>query len=133
MVRLVRKIGIGGRMTSKERMMRALRCEKPDRLPVTIHQWQQYHLDNYMGGMDVLAAFKATGMDAAIQYFEAMGQFWIPNAEQYIVQSPQWQETVEVVQDDPDDKLLHHTITTPDGTLTYKTGGNRQTTWITEY
>jgi hypothetical protein len=28
-------------MTSKERMLRALAREKPDRLPVTVHQWQQ--------------------------------------------------------------------------------------------
>ena len=41
-------------MQPKERMLRALRREKPDRLPVTIHQWQQYHLDKYMDGMDAL-------------------------------------------------------------------------------
>jgi hypothetical protein len=120
-------------MSSKERMMRALACGKPDRLPVTIHQWQQYHLDTYLGGIDALTAFKACGLDASIQYFEAMGQFWIPNAEKFIVQSPQWREDIEVVKDDPDDKLLNHTITTPGGQLTYKTGGNRTTTWIAEY
>jgi len=120
-------------MTSKERMMRALHREKPDRLPVTIHQWQSYHLDTYMDGVDALTAFKMTGMDAAIQYFEAMGQFWIPDAERYIVQTPQWREQVEVVNPDPRNKILHHTITTPEGTLTYKTGGDRTTTWITEY
>ena len=32
-------------MTSKERLMCALHREKPDRLPVTVHQWQGYHLD----------------------------------------------------------------------------------------
>jgi uroporphyrinogen-III decarboxylase len=120
-------------MTSKERMLRALHREKPDRLPVTIHQWQQFHLDTYMGGMDALDAFRATGLDASIQYFEAMGQFWIPNAEKYLVQTPEWRETVEVVRADPDARILHHTITTPGGELTYKTGGNRTTTWITEY
>ena len=121
------------KMTSKERMLRALNREKPDRLPVTIHQWQGYHLDKYMGGVDALEAFKMCGMDAAVQYFEAMGQFWIPDAEKYLVQTPQWRESIEVVKDDPDDKLLNHTITTPDGVLTYRTGGNRMTTWITEY
>ncbi|HPA44739.1 MAG TPA: uroporphyrinogen decarboxylase family protein [bacterium] len=120
-------------MTSKERMMRALHREKPDRLPVTIHQWQQFHLDHYMGGVDPLTAFQMTGMDAAIQYFEAMGQFWIPNAEQYIVQTPQWREEIEVIDPNPNNKILHHTITTPEGVLTYKTGGNLKTTWITEY
>ena len=120
-------------MTSKERMMRALHREKPDRLPATIHQWQQYHLDTYMGGVDPLTAFRQTGMDAAMQYFEAMGQFWIPNAEQYIVSTPEWRETIEVVDPTPTNKLLNHTIETPEGTLTYKTGGNLTTTWITEY
>ena len=32
-------------MTPKTRMMTALERGKPDRLPVSIHQWQQYHLD----------------------------------------------------------------------------------------
>jgi uroporphyrinogen decarboxylase len=120
-------------MTSKERMMRALNREKPDRLPVTIHQWQQYHLDTYMGGMDALSAFQACGLDAAIQYFEAMGQFWIPEAERYVVATPQWRHEAEVMKDDPWDRVIHHTIETPEGTLTFRTGANPQTTWITEY
>ena len=120
-------------MTSKERIMCAIRREKPDRLPVTVHQWQQYHLDRYMGGMDPLSAFRATGMDAAIQYFEAMGQFWIPDAEKYLVSTPQWRDEIEVLKDDPEDKVLHHTIHTPEGVLTYKTGGNQATTWILDY
>ncbi len=120
-------------MTSKERMMRALHRERPDRLPVTIHQWQQFHLDHFMDGMDPLAAFKATGMDAAIQYFEAMGQFWIPNAERYVVQTPEWRDDIDVLDDDPENRILLHTITTPKGQLTYKTGGNAKTTWILEY
>ena len=120
-------------MTSKERLLRALAREKPDRLPATIHQWQQYHLDRYMGGADALAAFKAVGLDASIQYFAAMGQFWIPNAEAYIVQTPQWREEIQVVDPNPEHRLLHHTIRTPGGTLTYKTGANSTTTWILEY
>ena len=120
-------------MTSKERMMHALRGEKPDRLPVTVHQWQQYHLDKYMQGMDTLTASKTLGMDAAVQYFQAMGQFWIPDAEMYVMQTPQWREEIQVVDSNPENKILHHKITTPQGNLTYKTGGNRQTTWITEY
>jgi hypothetical protein len=120
-------------MTSKERMLRALHREKPDRLPVTIHQWQQYHLDTCLPGLDALAAFKVTGMDAAIQYFEAMGQFWIPNAEKYIVQAPDWQEDVQVINSNPQKRIVHHTIRTPGGVLTYKTESDLTTTWITEY
>jgi uroporphyrinogen decarboxylase len=120
-------------MTSKERMLLALNLEKPDRLPATVHQWQQYHLDKYMDGVDTLTAFKQVGLDASIQYFEAMGQFWIPEAERFIVQSPQWREHIDVVSADSDNRILDHTITTPGGELTYKTGGDRTTTWITEY
>ena len=120
-------------MTSKERMICALRREKPDRLPVTVHQWQQYHLDTHMGGMDAISAFKSIGMDVAIQYFESMGQFWVPNAGQNVLQADQWRDEIVVVKADPDNKLLHHTVTTPEGSLTYKTGGNRATMWILEY
>ena len=120
-------------MTSKERMMLAVRGEKPDRLPVTVHQWQGWHLDHYMDGISTLEAFERTGMDAAIQYFEAMGQFWIPDAEKHIAQSDEWRDEITVVDPHPDHKVLHHTIHTPGGTLTYKTEGNRKTTWITEY
>ncbi|MEA1951489.1 MAG: hypothetical protein U9N87_08895, partial [Planctomycetota bacterium] len=120
-------------MNGKQRMLCALGRGKPDRLPVTIHQWQQYHLDQYMGGCDALEAFRQTGLDAAVQYFEAMGQFWIPNAEKYAPTSPQWQDEITVVDADPDNKIVHHRIVTPEGELTYKTGADRKTTWITEY
>ena len=36
-------------MTSKERLLTALAGGKPDRLPVSVHQWQGYHLDEYLG------------------------------------------------------------------------------------
>jgi len=72
-------------------------------------------------------------MDASIQYFEAMGQFWIPDAEKYAVQTPEWRDEVTVVDPNPENKLVHHRIVTPQGELTYKTGANRTTTWITEY
>jgi uroporphyrinogen decarboxylase len=114
-------------------MLRALARERPDRLPVTIHQWQQYHLDHFMGRMDALTAFKATGLDASIQYFAAMGQFWIPDGEHFILQTPEWREEIEVGDSGPENRLLNHTIHTPGGTLTYKTGTNETTTWILEY
>lgn len=120
-------------MTSKERMMLALHREKPDRLPVTIHQWQPYHLDKYMGGVDALTAFKQVGLDASIAHFEIVGQFWIPDAESFVIESPSWRDEIKVVSADPDNKIVHHTVITPEGTLTYKTGGDRTTTWITEY
>lgn len=120
-------------MTGKERMLRALHGEKADRLPATVHQWQGWHLENYMEGLDALAAFQAVGLDAAIQYFEAMGQFWIPDAERYAVSSPDWRDEISVIDPNPCHKIIHHRIQTPAGALTYKTEADGKTTWITEY
>lgn len=120
-------------MTSKERMLAAINREKPDRLPVTVHQWQPYHLNNYMDGTSDLEAFVACGMDAAIQYFQDMGQFWLVGADFTKFSARDWRDEVEIISDDPENRVYHHTIHTPEGTLTYKTSGDQKTTWITEY
>ena len=120
-------------MTSKERLMCALHGEKPDRLPVTVHQWQGYHLDTYLNGATPLQAFRRFGMDAAVQYFEDMGQFWLVSADFSKFSTPEWRDEVTVVSSAPDGRINHHRIVTPDGILTYKTAGDRKTTWITEY
>jgi uroporphyrinogen-III decarboxylase len=114
-------------------MMCALEKGKPDRWPVSVHQWQGYHLDEYLDGISAIDAFERFGMDAQIQYFEEMGQFWLPNADYVKVSTPQWRDDATVISDDPDNRITYHTIHTPTGTLTYKTAGDRKTTWITEY
>jgi len=120
-------------MTSKERMLVALNNEKPDRLPVSIHQWQGYHLDTYLDGVSDIEACKNLGFDAQIQYFEDMAQFWLVNADYAKLNTPQWRDDAKVISADPDARVTHHTIKTPEGELTYKTAGDRKTTWITEY
>jgi uroporphyrinogen-III decarboxylase len=120
-------------MKSKERMLTALNREKPDRLPVSFHQWQPYHLDTHLGGISDLEAFEKFGMDASIQYFQDMGQFWLGDADFTKFSTPDWKDEVETVKNDPEDRICHHTIRTPEGMLTYKTAGNLKTTWITEY
>lgn len=113
--------------------MVALERGKPDRLPVTVHQWQGYHLQAYMGGMTDLEAFEAVGMDAQIQYFQSMGQFWLVDADFSKTSTPVWRDDVRILSDDPDHRKTSHTITTPEGILTYETEGDRKTTWITKY
>ena len=120
-------------MNSKERLLTALNGGKPDRLPATVHQWQGYHLDKYMGGISDLEAFKKVGLDAQIQYFEDMAQFWLVDADFTKFNTASWKDIPEVISDDPDNRIVHHTIETPKGTLAYKTSGDRKTTWITEY
>jgi len=120
-------------MTSKERLLTALNRQKPDRLPVTIHQWQGYHLEKYMGGVSDLEACKQVGFDPQIQYFEEMAQFWLVDADFSKLNTNTWKDIPEVISSDPDNRIVHHTIETPGGTLTYKTAGDRKTTWISEY
>jgi uroporphyrinogen decarboxylase len=120
-------------MTGKERLLCALDRGKPDRMPVSLHQWQGYHLDTYLDGITDLEAFARFGMDAQIQYFESMGQFWLVEADFDKFSTPEWTDEAQIVSDDPDDRVVHHVIRTPEGTLTYKTAGDRKTTWITEY
>jgi len=120
-------------MNSKERMMCAINRERPDRLPVTVHQWQGYHLDKYMNGMSALEAFREVGMDAAIQYFADMGQFWLVDADFSKFSTKEWKDEVTVINADLENRIVHHNIITPGGNLSYKTAGNRKTTWITEY
>ncbi len=120
-------------MNSKERLMTALEKGTPDRLPVSVHQWQSFHLKYYMDNIDDVSAFKRCGLDAIVQYFEAMGQFWIPGKVQSQRYSDEWIDEVEIVKDDINQMVIHHTIYTPEGNLTYKTEGNEKTTWITEF
>ncbi len=119
-------------MTPKERMMRALNREKPDRLPVSLHQWQQYHLDEYLGGMSDLDAFEKFGFDAQAQYFGDVGQTQVQSAA-LKSSTDNWRIEPEVISIDPDNRTVNYTIHTPEGTLTYKNAGDRKTTWVTEY
>ncbi len=119
-------------MTSKERMLRALAKEKPDRLPVTVHQWQRYHLDTFLTGASELAAFEMFGLDAAVTHSQDMGQYWLAPGEFRKHATPEWRDESEIVNADPDHRIVRHTITTPGGALTYATEGNRMTTWISD-
>jgi uroporphyrinogen decarboxylase len=120
-------------MNSKQRMLCALELGKPDRMPVSVHQWQPYHLEEYLGGISDLEAFERFGLDAQIQYFQSMGQFWLVEADSTKFNTKEWIDAATVISDDPDDRIVHHTIQTPAGELSYKTAGDRKTTWVTEY
>jgi hypothetical protein len=122
-------------MMSKERMLCALHEEKPGRLPGSVHQWQSYHLEKHLGGISALEAFARFGPAAQIQCFESMGQFWLVEADFSKFSTAEWVDDARVVRDDPDDCVVHHTIRTPAGTLTYENAGNRNMVdlrWKTE-
>ena len=110
-------------MTSKERMLMALRREKPDRLPITIHQWQGYHLREFMNGVDQLEAFQIVGLDASVSPWDVVRS----------AASANWIAASEELGKDGNETLRRHRIRTPDGDLTWITGANDYTTYNTEH
>ena len=108
-------------MTSKQRMLSALRRETPDRLPITIHQWQGYHLRRYMGGVDQIEAFRAVGLDASVT----------PTDVSSLAPSDQWLVETHDVSDGKDrgHRIVMHT---PDGDLTKTTASDDYTSYHTE-
>jgi uroporphyrinogen-III decarboxylase len=110
-------------MTSRERMLTALEMGIPDRVPVTIHQWQDYHLKTFMGGVSDIEAFRAVGLDAAIT-------IWDANEGKT---TPQWQVDTRNTHTGPDQRIIDYKITTPEGVLTQKDESNEYTTWTLEY
>ena len=110
-------------MTSRERMLTALNIDVPDRLPVTIHQWQDYHLKTFMDGMSDVEAFRAVGLDAAIT-------IWDANEGKT---TSQWQVEERKIKVGQDQWITDTTITTPEGVLTQKDESNEFTTWTVEH
>ena len=86
-----------------------------------------------MGGISDLEACKSVGLDAQIQYFEDMAQFWLVDADFTKLNTSTWKDIPVIVTNEPERRIVNHTISTPEGNLTYKTAGDRKTTWITEY
>lgn len=119
-------------MSPRERLLTAIHKGKPDRMPASLHQWQTYHLVTYMNGMSDLEALKAVELDAQIQYWPDMGAL-IPGQPAERHSTPEWQDVPEVLCDDPDARMIRHTISTPGGILSYVVEGDRKTTWKTEY
>lgn len=108
-------------MNSKERMLTALNLGKADRVPATIHQWQDFHLKNFMDGMSDIEAFRAVGLDASVTVGciseEASPDWRLSSTEHF----------------EGRDKMTGYSIATPAGKLTYQTGSNEITTWITDH
>lgn len=107
-------------MTSKERMLCAIDRGMPDRLPVTIHQWQPYHLKKYMNGMSDIEANRICGLDASINVFEISEE-----------ENDTWKVKSRISKKDGY-FATHYTIETPEGILTTEEGTNPMTTWVME-
>ncbi|HTZ52346.1 MAG TPA: uroporphyrinogen decarboxylase family protein [Spirochaetia bacterium] len=105
-------------MTSKERLLTALAGGMPDRVPATIHQWQDYHLETFMGGASDLEAFKDVGLDAAITRYP----FVTPRTD-----------TWRVRETHPAPNRRRFEIETPGGALSWESESNEYTSWVSEH
>ena len=67
-----------------------------------MHQWQAFHLDNYLNGISALEAFQKFGMDAQIQYFGDVGQTALVDCDfAKHPSTPQWRDDVTRVSTKP--------------------------------
>jgi uroporphyrinogen-III decarboxylase len=111
------------KMTSRERMLITLKRGIPDRVPVTLHQWQPYHLMKYMGGVSDIEAFRQVGLDAAITIWDANTEKTTSRwrVESYKTPLPEGNWRIDT------------TIHTPEGILTQQDEANDKTTWTVDY
>jgi hypothetical protein len=104
-------------------MMIALERGVPDRLPITIHQWQPYHLERTMNGMDQLRAFQHVGLDASIETYGLLKP----------VDSADWRCQTFDLGVSGGEHRYRHVVSTPDGELCWETASDPTTTFITEH
>jgi uroporphyrinogen decarboxylase len=125
-------------VTSKQRMLTALKLGVPDRLPVTTHHVMPYFLNHCLRGIGVQEFFDQFGLDPILWLFseqnrpnQARGEYYDPVLKDHIV-SDSWRVECEEMTDQPYAKRKY-TVTTPKGALTAATEENEQTAWLTEH
>ncbi len=112
-------------MDGRERLLTALSNEKPDRLPVQVHNWMTYYLDAYLDGCDALAAYERFGMDPVL--------YVGPRAEYRSSDLAKWQVHRRTLGTTPEgDTLWAERTVTPEGELTCRGARNAITEWQTE-
>ena len=120
-------------MTSRERLLTALKRSVPDRLPATTHHLMKHFLNTYVGGMSNIEFFDHFGLDAirwvtSIRPDPSQGQRL--DAEGRTV-TDTWRVEQEEVPD-PKYASCRYRIVTPKGTLTMVLQSNEYTSWIVE-
>ncbi len=103
-------------------MLTALARGVPDRLPITVHQWQPYHRNKFMNGMTQFQAFKHVGMDASITLWQGVER----------EPSPNWVQTSEDLGLRDGETYTRHRAVTPEGEITWMTAANETTSYIAE-
>lgn len=110
-------------MTPRNRLLSVIHGEMPDRVPATIHQWQGFHLREFMGGMNELEAFTEVGLDAVCYPHQCFAEeAW-----------PSWRTERRTSDRGDGTTLVEATIHTPDGVLTRRSIATPYTETDTEH
>jgi uroporphyrinogen decarboxylase len=130
-------------MTSKQRLLAALRSEAPDRLPATTHHLMPYFLQTYLGGVDNDAFFERFGLDP-IRWVvphrpdPSRGEYYDPAQgpigflESRRVATDSWRVRWEQLPH-PEYRTVRYRFLTPKGGLSMVLQSNPHTSWVSEY
>jgi uroporphyrinogen decarboxylase len=109
-------------LTSKQRFIKALHREIPDRLPVTTHHVMRYFLDRAMGGISVQEFFDTFGLDPIN---------WVHASKPEAVDSDEWR-VERKVEEHQEFRTVRYRIDTPQKALTMVLQENEYTEWVAE-
>lgn len=128
-------------MTSRERLLTALKGSIPDRLPVTTHHVQPYFLDKYMGGITGPEFYDRFGFDPTewvfVQKPSTADEYFDPEHEHGLfeatrISSDNWRIHAEVIGQDSEYTTTRYSFVTPKKTLTTVLKSAGYTSWIIE-
>jgi len=105
-------------MSSKERILTALAGGIPERVPASVHEWQPFHLNRYLGGITDLEAFRRFGLDAMLWRVPLLP-----------VEDPNWKVEPHEMEAGAGERRFRITITTPGGQLEKLTAEDGVTHW----
>ena len=129
-------------MNSKQRLLKALKREKPDRLPFTTHHVMPYFTKKYMNGINGQEFFDYFGMDSITwavpyQFNEKKGDYHDPEQGEMNfldgrrIVNEKWYYKIEIIEGQkyPTQKF---SIITPEKELSMILQSNEYTTWVKE-
>ena len=131
-------------MNTKDRFLKALNREVPDRLPVTTHHIMPYFLSKYLGNKSYQEFFKVFEIDPiewVIDFMpdESKGEFYDPKhndpgfLEARRICSDTWYFDEEVLKTDQSGITKRFKIITPEKTLSMILKADQQSTWVLEH
>jgi uroporphyrinogen decarboxylase len=111
-------------ISGRERFLTAIANKKPDRLPCQVHNWMEYYLKTYLGGVDQFGAYERFGMDPVI--------YTRPDFTYSDSDMANWRIEDIPLPAEPERTNWRQVIHTPDGDITAVLSKNQFTYWYTE-